>query len=113
YQVRADGPFWSAADMFKPNNNYLIGYIFYDGFLRSRQTQTLGNGEPGKPPLRVLTDSLYDSHGLKFQDNGPYADADTPGTNLVGVDDASLAKLTRTTYDGADRPTVTAPMSQG
>ncbi|NEA30676.1 RHS repeat-associated core domain-containing protein [Streptomyces sp. SID13031] len=111
YDVRNSGPSSVATDSLAPNNNYLTSYALYDGFMRARQTQTLGNGGPGKPPVRVLTDTLYDSHGLAFQNNGPYSDAGTPGTSLVGIADVEVPSRSVTTFDGAERPTDSALFS--
>ncbi|WP_189148824.1 RHS repeat-associated core domain-containing protein [Streptomyces lacrimifluminis] len=113
YGVRPDGPSWVSTEVLKPNGNTQTGYELFDGFLRSRQKQAVGPGPAGQGPLRVLTDTLYDSRGLAVQANGPYADTGTPGTTLAGVDDTKVPAMTRTTFDGAERPTVTAVHSLG
>jgi RHS repeat-associated protein len=114
YRMRADGPSWVSTDTLKPNNNYLTSYQLYDGFLRERQTQSLGpNPDPTKPPLRVVTDTLHDTRGLAFQRNGPYSDTGTPGTSLVTVADNQVPSLSRTTFDAAERPVSTVMLSRG
>ncbi|MFL6073818.1 MAG: RHS repeat-associated core domain-containing protein [Mycobacteriales bacterium] len=113
YGLPANGPAWVSTDTLKPNNNYVTGYQLFDGFLRPRQTQAPGPNTAGKPPLRVLTDTLYDSRGLTVQANGPYSDDGTPGTAVVGVNDNDLPTLTRTTFDGVGRSTRSEVMSKG
>ncbi|MEU5884985.1 RHS repeat-associated core domain-containing protein [Spirillospora sp. NPDC047279] len=113
YEVRSNGPSWVSTAALKANGNTTTSYALFDGFLRPRQKQAWGPGPAGEGPLRVLTDTLYDSRGLTFQANGPYADTGTPGTALAGVDDTEVTAMTRTTYDGAERPTVTSVRSLG
>jgi len=113
YGVRNDGPSWVSTDTLKANNNYLTSYTLADGFLRPRQAQGVGSGPAGQGPLRVLTDTLYDSRGLAFQANGPYTDTGTPGTTLAGVADTAVPSLTRTTFDGAERPVLSVLQSLG
>ena len=101
YGVRTGGPSWASTQTLKANNNYLTSFALFDGLLRLRQTQSLGPGPAGQGPLRVLSDTLYDSRGLAFQANGPYADTGTPGTSLVGVADNQVPSLTRTSLGAA------------
>ncbi|WP_207400268.1 RHS repeat-associated core domain-containing protein [Actinomadura fibrosa] len=113
YEVRANAPAWVSTSTLKANGNTTTSYELFDGFLRSRQKQAPGPGPAGEGPLRVLTDTLYDSRGLAFQTNGPYADKGDPGTTLAGVDDTKVPAMSRTTFDGAERPTATAVSSLG
>ncbi|GIH14858.1 RHS repeat-associated core domain-containing protein [Rugosimonospora africana] len=113
YQVRPDGPSWTSTTTLKANNNTLTGYQLLDGFLRPRQTQQPGPNPTGAGALRVLSDTLYDSRGLAVQTNGPYSDGGTPGTALVGVADAAVPRMTRTTFDAAERATESVTRSLG
>ncbi|MFG2146843.1 polymorphic toxin-type HINT domain-containing protein [Streptomyces sp. NPDC048696] len=75
-----------------------------DGFGRTRQTQAT-------PALsafhgRVISDTLYDSHGWKTEATSPYYDDTTaPATTLVATNDRQIPGQTTTLYDGQGRAT--------
>lgn len=86
--------------------HYAKSVTLYDGSGRSRQTQTT----PGISAYtgRVITDTLYDSHGWTVETRSPYYDdTDAPGTGLVTVDDKQVPGETGTLFDGRGRPTAT------
>jgi RHS repeat-associated protein len=113
YQVRPDGPSWTSTATLKANNNTSTGYQLLDGFMRPRQTQQPEPNPAGGAALRVLGDTLYDSRGLVVQTNEPYSDTGTPGTTLVGLADAAVPRMTRASFDAAERPTESVTWSLG
>jgi RHS repeat-associated protein len=100
YLIRTDGPSAVSTDTLRANGNYLTSYALYDGFLRSRQTQS-----PAEGGGRVITDSVYDSRGLLAKQDGQlYADG-APASALLAAGDNNVPSQTLTVYDGAGRPT--------
>ncbi|HEU5476184.1 MAG TPA: SpvB/TcaC N-terminal domain-containing protein [Actinophytocola sp.] len=83
--------------------SYKYAYAFYDGLLRSRQTQV---ASPGIHGGRILTESFYDSRNLTWKSSGPYFNGAPPDVNLVTpVNDNDVSSQTVTTFDGTGRPT--------
>ncbi|WP_328461087.1 RHS repeat-associated core domain-containing protein [Streptomyces sp. NBC_00448] len=81
---------------------YTQSVQIFDGFGRPRQTQAT----PGISAYhgRVLTDTLYDSHGRPLETHSPYYDDSAPpGSTLFAVDDDEVPGETATIYDGQDR----------
>ncbi|MEU4564974.1 polymorphic toxin-type HINT domain-containing protein [Actinoplanes sp. NPDC023936] len=79
---------------------YDVGYEIFDGFLRSRQTQTqVLSGE------RVVTDSLYDQHGRVEMTYGAHAEPGAPTGTLWWEPEWSVLSQNRTLYDQAGRVT--------
>jgi RHS repeat-associated protein len=82
---------------------YTQSVQIFDGFGRPRQTQAT----PGISAYhgRVLSDTLYDSHGRAMETRSPYYDDSAPpGTTLFAIDDDEVPGETATLYDGQDRP---------
>jgi RHS repeat-associated protein len=77
-------------------------YAFYDGFLRSRQTQA-----PGPTGGTLLADTFYDERGLTAKEFATYyTDTTAPSTTLFKPENAlSVETQTRYTYDGLGRAT--------
>ncbi|MGW4524067.1 RHS repeat-associated core domain-containing protein [Amycolatopsis sp. NPDC004378] len=108
YTLRNDGS--SAVATTKVNSvGSVTGYAIYDGFLRNRQTQAPSPTGTG----RVLTDTVYDPRGLKVKTNAGYAATGTAGPDAYLADDTAVPSQTITTYDGAERPTVSTTKSLG
>lgn len=85
------------------DGSYTPSYALFDGLLRPRQTQTsaIGGG-------RLLDTIVYDSRGLVTDNNGPSYSSSSPTTSLLAINDVDVTSQTRTSYDGAGRPTVQA-----
>ncbi|MET9497649.1 RHS repeat-associated core domain-containing protein [Streptomyces sp. NPDC006552] len=82
------------------NGGQVATYVLYDGFLRSRQTQT-----PGPDNGSLVTDVFYDERGLEAKTFSPYYTTVKPSTDLFKPADAlSVESQTRTSYDGLNRP---------
>ncbi len=79
-------------------------YAFYDGFLRSRQTQA-----PGPTGGTLLADTFYDERGLTAKEFATYyTDTTAPSTTLFKPENAlSVETQNRYTYDGLGRATET------
>ena len=110
YTVRnSGGPSAIASSVINPaGTGYLTSYELFDGLTRSRQTQATAATGSG----RVITDQLYDSRGHVVKTNAAYYVTGAAGTTLFSVQDSAVPAQTRTTYDGADRPTTVALFSQ-
>ncbi|WP_146259267.1 RHS repeat-associated core domain-containing protein [Streptomyces tateyamensis] len=83
----------------------------YDGLNRLRQAQaTLPTGAAG----RLVSDTVYDSHGWPIKTSSPYFDSTTkPNTAVFSPQDSQVPAQTWTTYDGMGRVTNSAFMSYG
>ncbi|MEV6878392.1 RHS repeat-associated core domain-containing protein [Amycolatopsis sp. NPDC051128] len=114
YDVRNDGVSSVTTQTLKANENYVTSYALYDGFGRSRQTQSPAWMMPGQKS-RVLTDTIYDSRGLEVKANGSYLAAGSAGKGLVATTggDADVPSQTTTEYDGAERTTASVFRSAG
>ncbi len=76
-------------------------YTFYDGFLRTRQTQA-----PGPNGGALLADTFYDERGLVTKEFATYYVTDAPSTTLLKPEKAlSVETQNRHTYDGLGRET--------
>ncbi|MFJ9710558.1 polymorphic toxin-type HINT domain-containing protein [Streptomyces sp. NPDC101234] len=77
-------------------------YVFYDGFLRPRQTQA-----PGPKGGTLLSDTLYDERGQVAEEFATYyTDTTAPSTTMFKPENAlSVETRNRYTYDGLGRQT--------
>ncbi|MFG2471118.1 polymorphic toxin-type HINT domain-containing protein [Streptomyces canus] len=76
-------------------------YTLYDGFLRTRQSQT-----PGPNGGALLADTFYDERGLVAKEFATYYITDAPSATLLKPEKAlSVETQTRHTYDGLGRET--------
>ncbi|MEV0322455.1 RHS repeat domain-containing protein [Streptomyces sp. NPDC050658] len=102
YAVTKTGPNVTETKSLQHNGSYRTEYAIADGLGRERETQAPSATGQG----RIITEKLYDSRGLEWKSyDGYYASGD-PSGGLVTGDDTKTPKTTRTTYDGAGRPTV-------
>ncbi|WP_189922998.1 polymorphic toxin-type HINT domain-containing protein [Kitasatospora xanthocidica] len=113
--------------------SYSASVEIYDGLGRPRQTQSTSDA---KPTGRLITDTVYDSHGWVIKTSAPYyeqgsfptqsiflpaADGQVPGQTWNSYDgngrvvrsefrsNGNLQWATTTAYPGADRTDVTPP----
>ncbi|MFF8266428.1 polymorphic toxin-type HINT domain-containing protein [Streptomyces sp. NPDC016562] len=98
------------------DNSYTSSYFLYDGLGRVRQTQaTPPSGVAG----RMVTDSLFDSHGWQVKTSAAYyTDQGAPSAALFlpngGVNpDSKIPSQTVTVFDGLGRPTASISQSFG
>ncbi|MCQ9177474.1 sugar-binding protein [Streptomyces sp. IBSBF 2953] len=78
-------------------------YILYDGWLRPRQSQSVGP-DGG----RLIDDTFYDGRGLVVRKYAPYYATKAPEAKLFGVtEQGAVETQTVNEYDGLGRQTVT------
>ncbi|MEV6210300.1 polymorphic toxin-type HINT domain-containing protein [Kitasatospora sp. NPDC051914] len=93
------------------DETYLVKNELYDGLGRLRQTQSsLPTGGTG----RLITDTVYDSHGWAIKSSSPYYESTTQPNGTVYVpQDSQVPAQTWVTYDGQGRTTTSAFVSYG
>jgi len=103
YLVRNTAPSAITTRKLLPTGStYQTSITLFDGLLRERQTQTQAPGGG-----RVVTDTIYDSRGLKEAESKEYYDTfnNPPSTTLVGVGQPQTPGITSYVHDGAERVT--------
>ncbi|MGC5342385.1 RHS repeat-associated core domain-containing protein [Streptomyces sp. DT171] len=91
------------AKKLKNDGSQTASYILYDGWLRPRQSQSVGP-DGG----RLVDDTFYDERGLVERTYAPYYATGAPGAELFGVTaQGAVDTQTVNEYDGLGRPTVT------
>ncbi|MEJ3750925.1 RHS repeat-associated core domain-containing protein [Actinomycetes bacterium KLBMP 9797] len=108
YLIRTDAPNVVTTEAVRDDGAYDAAYGFFDGRLRPRQTQ-----KPVPDGGRIVTDTFYDSRGLKSKSNGAYWNDGTAGTTLATVADNTVPAQTVTVYDGVERGTTEIFRSYG
>ncbi|MFF4693441.1 RHS repeat-associated core domain-containing protein [Streptomyces sp. NPDC001307] len=100
YDLNPAGPSTVTTQTLLDNNTYRTSISLYDAMLRprERQTSTVDGG-------RVITDSVYDSHGWAVSSSAPYYNSGAPSSTLVDAPDNQTPSQTATVYDGAGRVT--------
>ncbi|MFJ2647062.1 RHS repeat domain-containing protein [Streptomyces sp. NPDC087420] len=82
------------------NGGYSKQVTVYDGLMRSVQSQSEAHGAG-----RVITDTRYDDHGLPYEQTSPYlAEGDPRPAQFKRPSDSLVPSLTRTRFDGLERP---------
>ncbi|MFI8822213.1 RHS repeat-associated core domain-containing protein [Streptomyces sp. NPDC053431] len=82
------------------DTSYRTSLSLYDALLRARETQT-ETADGG----RVITETVYDTHGWPVKTAGPYYATGAPSGTLVSAPDNQVPTQTGTVYDGAGRVT--------
>jgi RHS repeat-associated protein len=108
YLVRTGAPSVITTEAVRDDGGYDAEYEFFDGRLRQRQTQ-----KPAPDGGRVVTDTFYDSRGLKTKTNDVYWNEGTAGTTLATVTDNTVPAQTVYVYDGDERETTEIFRSYG
>ncbi|WIX84937.1 RHS repeat-associated core domain-containing protein [Amycolatopsis sp. DG1A-15b] len=101
YVLRTDAPLAVVTKNlvdYGTGTNYLTTVELRDSFGQVRQVQTDANDG-----TRMVTDTVYDSHGWVRKTNNRYLTSGVPGTTLVAVADAAVDNRTVNTYDGSGR----------
>ncbi|PZG02368.1 hypothetical protein C1I99_02610, partial [Micromonospora deserti] len=98
YLIRTDAPAVVTTHRLLGNGDYLTSHILYDGLLRERQTQA-----PAPGGGRIVTDTLYDTHGRVARTNTGYHNDDDPSTSLLLVAHDAVPSQRVIVYDGAGR----------
>ncbi|MDX3525794.1 hypothetical protein P1P75_04920 [Streptomyces sp. ID05-39B] len=82
------------------NGAYSKQVTVYDGLMRSVQSQSEAHGAG-----RVITDTRYNDHGLAYEQTSPYlAQGDPEPAQFKRPSDSLVPSLTRTRFDGLERP---------
>ncbi|MER7763679.1 polymorphic toxin-type HINT domain-containing protein [Streptomyces sp. NPDC097619] len=93
----------------KDDGTRAVQITLYDGLMRPVQTQTQAHG-----PGRIIADTKYDDHGLVREQTSSYLAQDEPSTTLfVRLSPTLVPSLTRTFYDGLERPVRVATYHSG
>ncbi|MFJ8364449.1 RHS repeat-associated core domain-containing protein [Streptomyces sp. NPDC093984] len=100
YNLNPSAPSTVTTQTLNDNNAYRTSIAIYDAMLRQRETQT-ATVDGG----RVITDTVYDSHGWAVSSSAPYYNAGAPSGTLVDAADNQTPSQTGTVYDGAGRAT--------
>ncbi|WP_406401591.1 RHS repeat-associated core domain-containing protein [Streptomyces sp. NBC_00879] len=101
YLVRNDGPNVVTTSALDHNSVYQTSYAFYDGQLRSRQTQSTSPDGAG----RLVSETSYDTRGQAWRTSGTYFASGKPEPVLVTGQELNYPASTDTLFDGAGRTT--------
>jgi RHS repeat-associated protein len=86
-----------------PTMNYTTSVVLMDALGRPRQTQTDAEGGG-----RIVTDTVYDTHGWTTSTNNGYDTDGAPSTTMISIAANTGHSRSLTTYDGAGRATTVA-----
>ncbi|MFF8993344.1 RHS repeat-associated core domain-containing protein [Streptomyces sp. NPDC014983] len=100
YNLAPKAPSTVTTQTLLDNNTYRTSISIYDAMLRPRETQT-STMDGG----RVITDTVYDSHGWAVSASNAYFNSGAPSGTLVDAADNETPSQTATVYDGAGRVT--------
>ncbi|MEU7560569.1 RHS repeat-associated core domain-containing protein [Streptomyces eurythermus] len=100
YNLTPGAPSTVTTQTLLDNNTYRTSISLYDAMLRPRETQT-ATVDGG----RVISDTVYDSHGWAVSSSAPYYNSGAPSATLVDAPDNQTPSQTGTVYDGAGRVT--------
>ncbi|WP_251059051.1 MULTISPECIES: RHS repeat-associated core domain-containing protein [unclassified Streptomyces] len=101
YTIRNDGPNVVTTSALDHNSVYQTAYAFYDGLLRSRQSQTPSPDGTG----RLISETSYDTRGLAWRTSGTFYATGKPEAVLVTGQELNYPASTDTLFDGAGRVT--------
>ncbi|UWZ34801.1 hypothetical protein Drose_26920 [Dactylosporangium roseum] len=106
YELNATAPSKTTAQVLQqingPGNSnpvYLTSYTYYDGLLRTRNTQAPAPGGTG----RMVTETKYDNRGNPATATAPFYNSSAAGSGLVNTAAASVPSQTVASYDNQDR----------
>ncbi|MCC9311876.1 hypothetical protein LN042_33260 [Kitasatospora sp. RB6PN24] len=105
------GPSVVTSQTINEDSSYQTKNELYDGLGRLQQTQTTpAVGGAG----RLITDTVYDSHGWAIKTSSPYFDNTTsPNGTIFAPQDAQVPAQNWVTFDGQGRPVTSAFVSYG
>ena len=111
YNTKAPStPASTETETLRDDSTYATSFTIYDGFLQTRQTQTVSrDGTNGS----LVTDTFYNTGGQVVKTSNPYYISASPSATLYGAADANVPGQTVTTYDGRGRAIATTFYSYG
>ncbi|MEU3570558.1 RHS repeat-associated core domain-containing protein [Kitasatospora sp. NPDC036755] len=113
YKVNGtSGPSTVTTESIREDNGYSAVVDLLDGLARPRQSQRTSDA---KPTGRLITDTVYDSHGWVIKTSAPYYEESSfPGESVfVPSGDGQVPGQTWNTYDGQGRVVRTEARSYG
>ncbi|MEV0580842.1 RHS repeat-associated core domain-containing protein [Streptomyces sp. NPDC050392] len=93
----------------KQNGDYRTTYALFDGLLRERQTQAPAAGTPD----RIMTETLYDSHGWPATSYSAYYATGAPAATIQSAAINTIPAATQNKYDGMGRITDVLSVKDG
>ncbi|WP_432052189.1 RHS repeat-associated core domain-containing protein [Streptomyces xiamenensis] len=90
--------------------DYLTTYSFYDGLLRSRETQ---GRAVGRPDGKIISETLYDTAGRAWKSYTPYFTDGAPSAELVKAADNKVPAAVRNEFDAAGRTVLSVALRYG
>ncbi|MEU5038278.1 RHS repeat-associated core domain-containing protein [Streptomyces rubiginosohelvolus] len=101
YAIRNDAPNVITSSSLDHNSVYKSSYVFYDGQLRVRQTQSPSPDGAG----RLVSENFYDTRGLAWRTSGTFFATGAAEPVLVTGQELNYPASTDTEFDGAGRIT--------
>lgn len=101
YLVRRDGPIVVTSKSLDHNSEYQVGYAFFDGLLRPRQSQQKSPDRAG----RLVSETFYNTRGEAWLDSGSYFAEGSAEPVLVTGQETKYPASVESVFDGAGRPT--------
>ncbi|MFF0754511.1 RHS repeat-associated core domain-containing protein [Streptomyces sp. NPDC004267] len=100
YNLSRSGVSTVTTQTLNDDTSYRTSISLYDALLRARETQT-ETADGG----RVITETVYDTHGWPVKTAGPYYATGLPSGTLDSAPDNQVPTQTGSVYDGAGRVT--------
>jgi RHS repeat-associated protein len=110
YSISRSKPNTVTTETLNHAGNYNTSYTFLDGLLRQRATQ---GPAVGAPSARIVSETLYDTHGRAWKTYSPYYADGVPAPELVVAGDNDVPAAARTEFDAAGRAVATVAMKYG
>ncbi|GAA2163171.1 RHS repeat-associated core domain-containing protein [Glycomyces lechevalierae] len=108
YLLRNDEASATVTHGINANSTYTTTIELFDGLMRSRQTQI-----PAPDGGRIITDTVYDTHGLVHKQYGAYYNDQAPSTSQFTASDNDIPGMTAYEYDTAGRVTAEVFLQHG
>jgi len=105
YTLSTSAPNWIETQKLGPTGAQVASFSIFDGLMRQRQVQ---ESTPVANGGRMITDTVYDSRGLKAKSSIFYNNTSGPTSTLATFADSAVPTQNRFTYDNLERETVEA-----
>jgi RHS repeat-associated protein len=110
YGVSSTAPNWIETQKLGPTGAQVASYAIFDGQDRLRQNQ---DATPVANGGREISDTAYDSRGLKVRTSQFFNSTAAPGPTLATFADTDVPTQDRFTFDNLERETLDAFYSMG